>query len=218
MARKRHEGPGLPIHPPLVFLLALLPGIGLNLLWPIRPLPGGWGVAAGILLIVLGTAIVPPVLLRFRRAGTAFDPHQPASALITDGPYRFSRNPGYVALTLWHIGIGLVLNNAWILLLVIVPVFIMDRWAIPREERHLEEKFGQEYLQYKTRVRRWLTVRQKRLLVLLAIPVALATWAYAPWPWSPGVVLETDHYTIRSLATEEQTREIGQAAEIVYSG
>ncbi len=218
MGRKRHEGPGLAIHPPAVYLLTLLAGVGLNFLWPIRLLPGWWGVVIGIFLIALGTAIVPPVILRFRRAGTAFDPHKPASVLITDGPFRFSRNPGYVALTLWQLGIGLALNNAWILLLVVVPVFIIDRWAISREERHLEEKFGQEYVRYKARVGRWLTVRQKRLLVLFAILVALAAWAYMPRPWSPGVVLETEHYFIRSSATEEQTREIGQVAEIVYSG
>jgi protein-S-isoprenylcysteine O-methyltransferase Ste14 len=208
----------LAVHPPVVYLLTLLPGIGLGFLRPIRLLPGWWGIVIGILLIVLGTAIVPPVLLQFRRAGTAFDPHKPASVLITDGPFRFSRNPGYVALTLWYLGIGLVLNSAWILLLVIVPVFIMDRWAIPREERHLEEKFGQEYTQYKARVRRWLTVRQKRLLVLFAILIAFAAWAYVPRPWSPGAVLETEHYVIRSSATDEQTREIALAAEIVYSG
>jgi protein-S-isoprenylcysteine O-methyltransferase Ste14 len=218
MSRKRHEGPGLAVHPPVVYLLALLVGIGLNFLWPIRLLPGWWGVAAGILVIALGATIMPPVVSRFRRAGTAFDPHKPASALITDGPYRFSRNPAYVALTLWYLGIGLILNNAWALLLTIVPVLIMDRWAIPREERHLEAKFGQEYIQYKARVHRWLMVRQRRPLVLLAILVALAAWAYVPRPWSPGVVLETEHYVIRSSATEEQTREIALAAEVVYSG
>ena len=155
MSRKRHEGPGLAVHPPVVYLLALLVGVGLNLLWPIRLWPGWWGVILGAIVIVLGTAIMPPVLARFRRAGTAFDPHKPASALITDGPYRFSRNPAYVALTLWYLGIGLLLNSGWVLLLTIVPVFIMDRWAIPREERHLEEKFDQEYILYKARVRRW---------------------------------------------------------------
>ena len=208
----------MAVHPPVVYLLALLAGVGLHLLWPIRLPPGWWGVVAGILVIALGTAIMPPVVSRFRRAGTAFDPHKPASALITDGPYRFSRNPAYVALTLWYLGIGLLLNNGWALLLTIVPVFIMDRWAIPCEERHLEEKFGREYIQYKARVHRWLTVRQKRLLVLFAILVAIVAWAYVPRPWSPGVVLETEHYVIRSSATEEQTREIGAAAEIVYLG
>jgi protein-S-isoprenylcysteine O-methyltransferase Ste14 len=218
MSRKRHEGPRLAVHPPVVYLLALLAGVGLGFLWPISPLPGWWGVAAGLLVIALGIAIMPSVLLRFRRAGTAFDAHQSASALITDGPYRFSRNPAYVALTLWYLGIGLLLNNGWILLLTVVPVLIMDRWAIPREECHLEERFGQEYIQYKVRVHRWLTVRQRRLLVLFAILVVVVAWAYVPRPWSPSVVLETEHYTIRSSATEQQTREIGQVAEIVHAG
>jgi protein-S-isoprenylcysteine O-methyltransferase Ste14 len=156
MSGKTHEGPGLPVHPPVVYLLALLLGVGLNFLWPLSLLPGWWGVITGILVIALGVAIMPPVVSRFRRAGTPFDPHKPASALITDGPYRFSRNPAYVALTLWYLGIGLVLNNAWVLLLAIPPVLVMDRWAIPREERHLEEKFGPEYIRYKACVRRWL--------------------------------------------------------------
>lgn len=156
MRRKTYEGPGLCVHPPAVYLLAILAGVGLQLLWPIRVLPGWWGVVIGIVLIALGAAILPGVVGRFRRDGTAFDPHKPASALITDGPYRFSRNPGYVTLTLWHLGMGLILDNAWVLLLVIAPVLVMDRWAIPREERHLEERFGAKYISYKASVRRWL--------------------------------------------------------------
>ncbi len=156
MSHKTYEGPGLRIHPPVVYLLALLVAVGLNFLWPIWLLPRWWGVALGVIVIALGAAIMPPVLSRFRRAGTAFDPHRPASALITDGPYRLSRNPAYVALTLWYLGLGLVLNTMWIPLLAIVPVLVMDRCAIPREEQHLEEKFGQAYIRYKARVRRWL--------------------------------------------------------------
>jgi len=151
-----HEGPGLPVHPPVVYLLALLAGIGLDYLWKISPVPGRRGAIVGVVLIVLGVAIMPAVVSRFCRAGTPFNPHKPASALITDGPYRFSRNPAYVALTLWYVGIGLILNNGWVLLLVLPVLFIMDRWAIRREERHLEAKFGEEYLRYKTTVRRWL--------------------------------------------------------------
>jgi protein-S-isoprenylcysteine O-methyltransferase Ste14 len=156
MSGRMHEGPGLRVHPPVVYLTALLAGGGLNCVWPMRVLPGGWGVVGGLIVIGLGAAILPGVVSRFRRAGTAFNPHKPASALITDGPYRFSRNPAYVALTLWHLGIGLLLNNAWILLLVVPPVVIMDRLEIPREERHLESQFGEPYVRYKARVRRWL--------------------------------------------------------------
>lgn len=61
-----------------------------------------------------------------------------------------------MALTLWHLGIGLTLNNAWIVLLALPPVLVMDWLAIPREERHLEEKFGPDYVRYKAAVRRWL--------------------------------------------------------------
>jgi protein-S-isoprenylcysteine O-methyltransferase Ste14 len=76
-----------------VYLAALLIGVGVNYLWPMAPVPERWGGIAGIVLIVVGIAIMPPVLVRFRRAGTPFNAHLPTSALITDGPYRFSRNP-----------------------------------------------------------------------------------------------------------------------------
>lgn len=156
MSLRQHEGPGLPVHPPVLYLAVLFVGIGLHYLWPIAPVPGPWGSIVGVLLIVLGTAIMPPVLARFRRAGTPFDPHKPASALITDGPYRYSRNPAYVALTLWYLGLGLLLNNGWVLLLVLPLLLVMDRCAIRREEQHLEAKFGEEYQRYQSTVRRWL--------------------------------------------------------------
>jgi protein-S-isoprenylcysteine O-methyltransferase Ste14 len=137
-------------------LAALLVGFGLNYLWPIAPVPGPGGIIVGVVLILLGTAILPPTLARFYRAGTPFDPHKPASALITDGPYRYSRNPAYVALNFWYLGLGFLLHNGWVLLLVLPPLLVTDRWAIPREEQHLEAKFGAEYQRYKSAVRRWL--------------------------------------------------------------
>jgi protein-S-isoprenylcysteine O-methyltransferase Ste14 len=151
-----HEGPGLRIHPPLIYLAAMIVGIGLNYLWPLALLPGRWGAIAGVTLIVVGIAIMPPVLMQFRRLGTTFHPHKPASALITDGPYRFSRNPAYIALTLWYLGIGLLLSNGWVLLLAIPVLLVMDRRVVRGEERRLEAKFGEQYLRYKSQVRRWL--------------------------------------------------------------
>jgi protein-S-isoprenylcysteine O-methyltransferase Ste14 len=139
-----------------MYLAALAAGIALNCGRPISLLPGWWGGPAGIVLIAVGLAIMPFVLRRFRRAGTTFHPHKSASALVTDGPYRFSRNPAYVALTLWYLGIGLVLNNAWVLLLAFVPLVVMDRLVIPGEERRLEAQFGDDYRRYKAQVRRWV--------------------------------------------------------------
>jgi len=124
--------------------------------WPIGLLSGRWDAVIGVVLIVVGVAIMPPVLVRFRRADTPFHPHKPASALITDGPYRFSRNPAYVALTLWYLGIGVLLHNGWVLLLAIPVLLVMDQRVIRSEERHLEARFGDQYLHYKCQVRRWL--------------------------------------------------------------
>jgi len=139
-----------------MYLAVLLIATGWDRLWPTPVAPGRWGDVVGLILIVAGTAIMPPVLGRFRRAGTSFDIHKPAAVLITDGPYRSSRNPAYMALTLWYIGAGLILNNGWALLFVLPLLVVMDRGVIPWEERRLEERFGARYRDYKSTVRRWL--------------------------------------------------------------
>jgi len=149
-----HEGPGVRVHPPVIYLAALIIGIGLNHGWSLGLLPGRWAAVIGVAMIVAGIAIMPPVLARFRRAGTTFHPHKPASALITDGPCRFSRNPACIALTLWYLGAGLLLDNGWVFLLAIPVLLAMDWWVVPKEERHLEAKFGEQYLRYKSQVRR----------------------------------------------------------------
>jgi len=156
MNPRSHEKRELRVHPPILYLAALMAGLGLNALWPMTFLSSRWTRPIGIGLIVVGLAIMPSVLWRFRRAGTTFHPHKPASALVTGGPYRFSRNPAYVALTLWYLGIGLLLNNTWVLLLVLPPLLIMDRHVIPGEECRLETQFGEDYRRYKAGVRRWV--------------------------------------------------------------
>jgi protein-S-isoprenylcysteine O-methyltransferase Ste14 len=93
---------------------------------------------------------------RFIRAGTNIPTNRPTTALVTAGPYRFSRNPIYIALTLLYLGIALAVDSAWIAGLI-VPVLIAIRYGvIAREESFLEQKFGAAYRDYKARVRRWL--------------------------------------------------------------
>ncbi len=150
------SGPGIAVPPPVFYLVALLIGIGLQRLWPTAPFPVPWHYVAGVVPPLLALVIMPPVLTRFRRAGTSFDVRKPASALITDGPYRFSRNPSYVSLTLLYVGLGTILNNAWAMLLVIPVLLVMHFGVVLREERHLEAVFDDEYLRYKSAVRRWL--------------------------------------------------------------
>ncbi len=156
MNSETHIGPGIRLPPPVIYLAALLTGIVLNSLWAMSPLPGSWRYIVGSLLIAVNVLIMPPVLGRFRRAGTPFDVRKAASVLITDGPYRFSRNPSYMTLTLLYLGVGIILNNGWILLLVVPVLLVMDLWVVRKEERHLETKFGEDYLRYKAAVRRWL--------------------------------------------------------------
>ena len=156
MNSEMHSVPRIKVPPPVIYMSALLIGVGLNRLWPSSLLPSFWAYTAGTVLIITSILIMPPVLLRFRRAGTPFDVRKAASALITDGPYRVSRNPTYVSLTILYVGLGVIFNNGWVLLLIVPVSLIMDLWVIRREERHLKEKFGKKYLQYKSAVRRWL--------------------------------------------------------------
>ncbi len=150
------SGPGVRIPPPVFYLTALAVGIALDYLWPLAFLAGSSRYVLGSFLVIISIVIMPPVLLRFRRANTTFDVRKAASTLITNGPYRFSRNPAYLSLTLVYLGIGILLDNGWVLILV-VPVFVlMHRWVVPNEERQLAAKFGEQYLRYKAAVRRWL--------------------------------------------------------------
>ncbi len=150
------SGPGIRTPPTFIYVAALAIGFGLNYLWPVSPLSGSSRYVIGSVVILVSGLIISIVLRCFRRAGTTFDVRQPASVLITEGPYRFSRNPAYVSLTLLYLGIGIFLNYGWILILV-APVFlVMNLWVVRREERHLEAKFGEEFLRYKAAVRRWI--------------------------------------------------------------
>lgn len=155
MASDSERGP-VAVPPPVVYIAALIAGAGLDYFFPTWLLPRNWASAVGTVLIVASILIVLPAILRFRRAGTPFNVRKPASALVTDGPYRFSRNPGYVALTVLYAGLSVLLNNAWALFLAVPAVLVMDLWVVRKEERHLEQKFGEEYRSYRARVRRWL--------------------------------------------------------------
>lgn len=90
------------------------------------------------------------------RAGTPVRPNQPTTAIVTDGPYRYTRNPLYLALTGVYTGISLIVNALWPLVLLVAVLFVIQWGVVAREERYLEGKFGESYLAYKRRVRRWL--------------------------------------------------------------
>ena len=92
----------------------------------------------------------------FARKGTAVEPWKPTTAIVTTGPYRLTRNPAYVGMALVYAGVALMSDALWVLAPLPIVIAIVDRGVIAREERYLERKFGPEYVDYKTRVRRWV--------------------------------------------------------------
>ncbi len=150
------DAPGVVTIPPLVYVPFLAMGIVLDILFPVPVLPHRVQYAAGFAVFAVSGLIMPFVLLEFRKTRTNFDPRKPTTAIITTGPYRFSRNPSYVGLTLLCVGIGIAADSIWILGLLIPAIVVMHYGVIVCEERYLENKFGEEYLRYKRSVRRWL--------------------------------------------------------------
>lgn len=150
------DSPGVIAIPPLIYAGCLAIGIVLDLVWPLPLLPNALQYALGLAILVASFAIVLPAVLAFREAGTNLDVRKPTTAIVTTGVFRYSRNPNYLALTLLYVGIAITADSIWILVLLIPALAILHTGVILREERYLEQKFGEEYLTYKRRVRRWL--------------------------------------------------------------
>jgi protein-S-isoprenylcysteine O-methyltransferase Ste14 len=149
------DTPRVRFPPPLVFALAVLGGWWLDRRSP-WPIDGGIGraVAAwalfGVFLYLISNAA-----RHFIRNRTSILPMRAASALVLDGPYRFTRNPMYLGMALLTIAFALWLNTWWILALLVPALLIINRCVIAREEAYLRRRFGAEYDAYMKRVRRW---------------------------------------------------------------
>lgn len=150
------DNPGVIAPPPLIFLGFLLLGLVLDALWPLAILPDVTQYLLGIVLFGLGIGLSVTCIAHLRRLGTDFRTHKPASTLVTDGPYRVSRNPIYIALSLVHIGIAVAVDSPWMLAMLIPALAVVRVGVIAREERYLEAKFGDDYRRYRASVRRWL--------------------------------------------------------------
>ena len=91
-----------------------------------------------------------------RRADTPISPNEPTTRLVTEGPFRYTRNPDYLSASIIYAGVASLANALWAILLLPIVLVVTQRDVIEREERYLERKFGEEYLRYKARVRRWI--------------------------------------------------------------
>jgi protein-S-isoprenylcysteine O-methyltransferase Ste14 len=142
--------------PPLIYLGALGIGFGLDAVIGTGSLPAAVAVPIGAASIIAGTGLLGSFVRAFGRAQTPVDPYTPSEAIVSDGPYRLTRNPGYLGMALTYAGIAIVSNAPWALVPLPPAIVLIDRGVIAREERYLERKFGTPYLDYKRRVRRWI--------------------------------------------------------------
>jgi len=154
-AAARDTGVVVLVRPPILFLVAILAGIGLNLLWPTPVVPQSVEPLGG-LLVVVAIVLFASAVREFRRAATPIRTRHPVTLVVRGGPYRFSRNPIYLSFTLLLLGIGIWVNSAWLLGMLVPTVLLIRYGVIAREERYLTTRFGEEYLRYQTAVRRWI--------------------------------------------------------------
>lgn len=149
--------PLVPI-PPIIYAGFWIAGFHLQLLaaLPLLPLDVLTRLALGGPLVAASVAIPWAATAVFRQKATPMYPIRPVTAIVTAGPFRFTRNPWYLSAVLLYVGVGLVANAPWVLLLAPLLTLVLDRVVIAREERYLARRFGAEYLEFKGKVRRWL--------------------------------------------------------------
>lgn len=144
------------IRPPIVYLSAIALGLVLHLVWPVglvsRAVGAPLGGAAGLVAVVLFIWAART----FRAAGTFLPGNRPTITVVRTGPYRYSRNPIYLAFSLFQLGVAFWVGSLWLLVTLMPAVALMSFAVIPREEHYLESQFASDYLPYKASVRRWL--------------------------------------------------------------
>ena len=150
------DNPGIWVPPPLLYLLALILGLVLDRRAHVPFLSRGVARVLGWPLVGGGIVLAAWFVRTMRGADTTIRTDKSVSSLVQDGPFRYSRNPGYVALAMIYSGIAVLRNALWAILLLPLVVYVIQREVIEREERYLERTFGEEYVNYKAQVRRWI--------------------------------------------------------------
>jgi protein-S-isoprenylcysteine O-methyltransferase Ste14 len=156
MADNVRDNAGVIAPPPLIYAGGLAVGLLLHRAFPLKFLRSGVAQVLGVALIGVAVRVITSAVREMRRAETPLNPTEPVKALVVEGPFSFSRNPLYLSLTLLYAGIASLVNSLWAMLLLPVVLTVITRRVIEREEQYLERKFGEQYVSYKKRVRRWL--------------------------------------------------------------
>ena len=144
------------LRPPLIYLASIVLGLLIHWVFPVGLAPRGLGRLVGAATIVGAVALFIAAVRTFRTAGTPVRGNRPATTVVRHGPYRFSRNPIYLAFSLLQMGIALWVSSLWVVATLAGAIALMALVVIPREERYLEARFPSEYLPYRASVRRWV--------------------------------------------------------------
>ena len=150
------DNAGVIAFPPVLYAGTLCSGLLLSFVFPISFLPRSPSLILGALAVICAGAIAIAAFRIMSHAQTAVNPSQPTTAIVSESVFSWSRNPIYLSLTLLYLGIALLSDALWALLLLLPLLVIVQIGIVQREEIYLEHKFGDEYLRYKTQVRRWL--------------------------------------------------------------
>ncbi|MBI5405665.1 isoprenylcysteine carboxylmethyltransferase family protein [Candidatus Kaiserbacteria bacterium] len=150
------DSPQVIAPPPFIYLGGLAAGIALHWLKPLPFLPKSLTLPLGVAIIAVSVVLVVLAFRAFIRAKTNIDVRKPTTSVVSTGPYRLTRNPIYLSMTFLVLGIAVWANSLWILVTLVPVLLIMQFGVIVREESYLTKKFGDEYLRYKSKVRRWV--------------------------------------------------------------
>ncbi len=150
-------GPAVQFPPPLLFVGGIAIGVLVDLVLPLPAVipDARWVVIVGLSLVVIGFGCTFTGMLTFRKFRTSVYPNRPASLVVDTGIYASTRNPMYTGLTIAYLGGVLLIGVLWVLILLPLVLTLLVTQVIRREERHLRERFPEDYAAYCAKVGRW---------------------------------------------------------------
>ncbi len=156
MEKKDH--PGVYIPPPLIYVAFFFLAVALQRVVPLKGLFGetAMTITAGWILLAAGILVLLSAVWRFLVSKNTLVPVKPAHSLQTGGIYAFTRNPMYLGMLLLYSGIGFLKGNWWTFIVIPLLIMAVQLYVIKKEEHYLQRTFGNDYLQYKKKVRRWI--------------------------------------------------------------
>jgi protein-S-isoprenylcysteine O-methyltransferase Ste14 len=153
---KPSGGPNVIALPPLILGAAIALGLIMNFFWPLKFLPRVLAVSLGLLIVLGAVALGLLAVREMRAANTPLDVRKTPARIVTSGVFQMSRNPIYLGMVLLCAGIAFLANALWLLIAAALLAAILQKGVIEPEEAYLERNFGEDYLCYRAKVRRWL--------------------------------------------------------------